>query len=394
MIGLNDYSFSNKKAIIRVDFNVPVQDGKVSDDTRIKAALPTINKVLKDGGAVILMSHLGRPKGKEEKFSLKVVAEYLSGLIDNKVSFAEDCRGDIAKNAAENLQNGEVLLLENLRFYDEEKKGDENFAKELASLADCYINDAFGTAHRAHASTTVIAQFFPNDSIAGFLMEKEVKNIERVLNHGESPVLAIVGGAKVSSKIDILENLVGKVDELIIGGGMAFTFLKALGHNTGKSLVEDDKVEVAKKLIEEAKSKGVNLLLPTDAICNTAFSETEGEIASRNITDIADNEMGLDVGEASIKLFEESIAKAKTILWNGPMGVFEMAAFAKGTIAIAKKVAEATDNGAFSVVGGGDSVAAVNQFELSNRISHVSTGGGAMLEFIEGKVLPGIAALK
>lgn len=394
MIGLNDYNFSNKKAIIRVDFNVPVQDGKVSDDTRIKAALPTINKVLKDGGAVILMSHLGRPKGKEEKFSLKVVAEYLSGLIDNKVSFAEDCQGDVAKNAAENLHSGEVLLLENLRFYDEEKKGDENFAKELASLADCYINDAFGTAHRAHASTTVIAQFFPNDSIAGFLMEKEVKNIERVLNHGESPVLAIVGGAKVSSKIDILENLVGKVDELIIGGGMAFTFLKALGYNTGKSLVEDDKVEVAKKLIDEAKAKGVNILLPSDAICNTAFSETEGEIASRNITDIADNEMGLDVGEASIKLFEESIAKAKTILWNGPMGVFEMTAFAKGTIAIAKKVAEATDNGAFSVVGGGDSVAAVNQFELSNRISHVSTGGGAMLEFIEGKVLPGIAALK
>jgi phosphoglycerate kinase len=392
MIGLDNYNFSGKKALIRVDFNVPFVDGHVGDDTRIKAALPTIKKILADGGAVILMSHLGRPKGKDAKLTLAPVAKHLDGLIDNEVLFVNDCIGDDVKAAAANLKTGQVLLLENLRFYPEETAGDKAFAEQLASLADVFVNDAFGTAHRAHASTTIVAASFPNDKVAGYLLEKEIISIKKVLEEGKSPVLAIVGGAKVSSKLSILENLVEKVDEIIIGGGMAFTFLKSLGYAVGKSLIEDDLLPVATKFLASAKAKNVKIHLPMDVVCNTEFSN-EGAITTKDVSEMADNEMGLDVGPNSSDLFDEAINRANTILWNGPMGVFEMSSFAEGTIRIAKSVANRTDAGAFSVVGGGDSVTAVNTFKLSHKVSHVSTGGGAMLECIEGKILPGIDAL-
>lgn len=392
MIGLDNYNFSGKKALIRVDFNVPFVDGNVGDDTRIQAALPTIKKILADGGAVILMSHLGRPKGKDAKLTLAPVAKHLDGLIDYEVLFVNDCIGNDVKTAASNLKSGQVLLLENLRFYSEETTGDETFASELASLADVYVNDAFGTAHRAHASTTIVAASFPNDKVAGYLLEKEIISIKKVLEEGKSPVLAIVGGAKVSSKLSILENLVEKVDEIIIGGGMAFTFLKALGYPVGKSLIENDLLATATQFLASAKEKNVKIHLPLDVVCNTQFAN-EGTITTKDVSDMSQDEMGLDVGPNSSDLFDEAINRANTILWNGPMGVFEMSSFAEGTIRIAKSVANRTDAGAFSVVGGGDSVTAVNTFKLSHKVSHVSTGGGAMLECIEGKVLPGIDAL-
>lgn len=392
MKGLDNYNFSGKKALVRVDFNVPFSGIQVGDDTRIKAALPTINKILNDGGAVILMSHLGRPKGRDQKLSLKPVAEHLSGLIDNKVFFTDDCQGISVKQNCEKLEMGQVLMLENLRYYDEETAGDEDFARFLAEQADVYVNDAFGTAHRAHASTTIVASFFPNDKVAGYLLEKEVISIKKVLEDGQKPILAIVGGAKVSSKLSILDNLVEKVDEIIIGGGMAFTFLKALGYNVGQSLIEEDLLDTAKQFLINAKAKNVLIHLPIDVVCNNTFGNT-GNITTKDVSEIGADEMGLDVGPQSSALFNESIARAKTILWNGPMGVFEMSSFAEGTITIAKSVADQTDKGAFSVVGGGDSVSAINQFKLSHKVSHVSTGGGAMLECIEGKTLPGIAAL-
>ncbi len=392
MIGLDNYNFSGKKALIRVDFNVPFVDGQVGDDTRIQAALPSIKKILADGGSVILMSHLGRPKGKDAKLTLAPVAKHLDVLIENDVLFVQDCIGDEVKTAASNLKAGQVLLLENLRFYAEETAGDKAFAEQLASLADVYVNDAFGTAHRAHASTTIVAASFPNDKVAGYLLEKEIISIKKVLEEGKSPVLAIVGGAKVSSKLSILENLVEKVDEIIIGGGMAFTFLKSLGYAVGKSLIEEDLLPVATQFLASAKAKNVKIHLPMDVVCNTEFSN-EGAITTKDVSEMADNEMGLDVGPNSSDLFDEAINRANTILWNGPMGVFEMSSFAEGTIRIAKSVANRTDSGAFSVVGGGDSVTAVNKFKLSHKVSHVSTGGGAMLECIEGKILPGIEAL-
>ncbi|HON18347.1 MAG TPA: phosphoglycerate kinase [Salinivirgaceae bacterium] len=394
MKSIESYNFKGKKAIIRVDFNVPVKDGKVSDDTRIRAAIPTIEKILNDGGAVVLMSHLGRPKGgPEEKYSLRPVADHLKGLIKNKVHFIEDCIGPKAFEAKTKLSYGEILVLENLRFYKEEEAGDEMFARDLASGMDVYVNDAFGTAHRAHASTTIIAQFFPNDKMFGYLMEKEITAMDKVLHGAESPSLAIIGGAKVSSKIEVMENLLSKVDTMIIGGGMAFTFLKAMGKNIGKSLVEDDHLDTAKKIMQLAKDRGVELLLPIDSVNATEFSN-DAQTNITSVDSIPSDMMGLDIGPKTIDLFDKMIRSSKTILWNGPMGVFEMEKFAKGTLQIAQSIAKATEEGAFSLVGGGDSVAAVNQFNLEDKISYVSTGGGAMLEYIEGKVLPGVAAIR
>jgi len=394
MKSIESYNFKGKKAIIRVDFNVPVKDGKVSDDTRIRAAIPTIEKILNDGGAVVLMSHLGRPKGgPEEKYSLRPVADHLKGLIKNKVHFIEDCIGPKALEAKTKLSYGEILVLENLRFYKEEEAGDEMFARDLASGMDVYVNDAFGTAHRAHASTTIIAQFFPNDKMFGYLMEKEITAMDKVLHGAESPSLAIIGGAKVSSKIEVMENLLSKVDTMIIGGGMAFTFLKAMGKNIGKSLVEDDHLDTAKKIMQLAKDRGVELLLPIDSVNATEFSN-DAQTNITSVDSIPSDMMGLDIGPKTIDLFDKMIRSSKTILWNGPMGVFEMEKFAKGTLQIAQSIAKATEEGAFSLVGGGDSVAAVNQFNLEDKISYVSTGGGAMLEYIEGKVLPGVAAIR
>lgn len=387
---INTYKFFRKNALVRVDFNVPLKDGKVTDDTRIRAAIPTIEKILKDGGAVVLMSHFGRPNGQELQYSLKPVAEHLAKLIKRPVQFSADCVGKHAADMAAKLQQGEVMLLENLRFYDMEKAGSDSFARDLARLGDVYVNDAFGTAHRAHASTAIIAKYFPYDKIFGYLMQAEINSIEKIFKSGKSPITAIVGGAKVSSKIGILSNLLDKVDNLIIGGGMAFTFEKAKGNPTGNSLVEDDKVELAKNLLEEAKEKGVNIYLPIDAIEADAFSD---DANTNTTTTITDGWMGLDIGPETIALFDKVIAESKTILWNGPMGVFEMDKFANGTIAIAKMLAEATKKGAFTVVGGGDSVAAVNKFNLAKEMSHVSTGGGAMLEYLEGKTLPGVQAI-
>lgn len=392
MITLDNYNFLNKTALVRVDFNVPLNGRSVGDDTRIKAAIPTIEKIINDGGSVILMSHLGRPKGKDDTLSLELVAEHLNTLIPQRVHFAKDCIGGYAKIAVDNLPKGEVLMLENLRFYNEETEGNEDFAEELASYADVYVNDAFGTAHRAHASTTIVAKHFPNNKVAGYLLSKEVESIEKVLSEGEKPILAIVGGAKVSSKLSILKNLVAKVDEIIIGGGMAFTFLKAMGYKVGKSLVENDLIDTAKDFLANASINNVKIHLPLDVVCNNAF-ENEGRICERDVNNIQDDEMGLDIGLKTCQQFKEVINRAKTILWNGPMGVFELSSFAEGTIYIAKSVSESGERGAFTVVGGGDSVTAINKFNLADKISHVSTGGGAMLEYIEGKTLPGIAAL-
>lgn len=390
-----DYiNFSGKKALVRVDFNVPLDDQfKITDDNRIQGALPTIEKILKDGGSIILMSHLGRPKdGPTDKFSLKHVVKHLATLINTDVQFAADCIGDEAIEKAKNLKSGEVLLLENLRFYKEEEKGNEAFAEKLSKLGDVYVNDAFGAAHRAHASTAVIAKFFPRKKFFGYLMASELNNAEKVLNNPEKPFTAIMGGAKVSDKIELIDKLLDKVDNLIIGGGMAYTFAKATGGKIGKSLVEDDKLDLANSLIEKAKSKGVNLILPVDSVIADDFSNEANTEDAQN-DNIKDGWMGLDIGTESTKTFEEVIKKSKTILWNGPMGVFEMNKFENGTKSVAMAVVEATKNGAFSLIGGGDSAAAVAKFGYNDDVSYVSTGGGALLEYMEGKELPGVKAI-
>ncbi len=395
MAALTSMDLTGKKVIIRVDFNVPLDDDfKVTDDTRIQAAVPTIKEVLNKGAAVILMSHLGRPKnGPEEKFSLKHVVPVLADRLGQDVIMAEDVvEADAVKNVLQ-LQAGQVLLLENLRFHKEETKGDEGFAKKLAQFADVYINDAFGTAHRAHASTAIIADQFADDSKAfGLLMEKEVNNLNKVLSEPEKPFTAIIGGAKISGKIDVINQLIEKVDYLLIGGGMAYTFLKALGFETASSLVEDDKIDVAKAAIEKSAGSGTTLIIPVDSVCADAFSEDANTYVSTD-QNVNEGWMGLDIGPKTIDRYQEVILKSKTILWNGPMGVFEMNAFQKGTVSVAEAVAEATSNGAYSLIGGGDSVAAVKQFGFEDKVSYISTGGGAMLEFMEGKVLPGIAAI-
>lgn len=390
---LADFDFKNKKALIRVDFNVPLDENfNVTDTNRIEAAKPTIDKVLQGGGSVILMSHLGRPKGKEEKYSLKHILKTTSEILGVDVKFAEDCIGEKAEKAAADLKPGEVLLLENLRFYSEEEAGDVEFSKKLASLGDIYINDAFGTAHRAHASTTIIAQFFPNGKCFGILLQKEIESLDKVLKSSEKPVTAVLGGSKVSSKITVIENILDKVDHMIIGGGMTFTFVKALGGKIGDSICEDDKLQLALDILRLANEKNVKIHIPVDVVAANAFSN-DAETQIVNVKEIPDGWQGLDAGPESLKNFKEVILASKTILWNGPLGVFEMEKFAKGTIELGNFIAEATQNGAFSLVGGGDSVAAVKQFGLESKMSYVSTGGGAMLEMLEGKTLPGIAAI-
>ena len=391
---VDQISFSGKKALIRVDFNVPLDENyNITDDNRMTAALPTIKKILNDGGGVILMSHLGRPKGgPEEKYSLKHLIPHLSDLLGQQVQFADDCIGAAATEKAKALGKGEVLLLENLRFYKEEEKGDKDFAERLSKLGDIYVNDAFGTAHRAHASTAVIAQFFPTAKCFGYLMAAELQNAEKVLNGAAKPFTAIMGGSKVSDKIELIERLLDKVDNLIIGGGMAYTFAKADGGAIGKSLVEADKLDLALSLVEKAKQKGVNLLLPVDNVIADKFAnDANTDVAKTG--EIPDAWEGLDIGPETVKLFSKVIEESKTILWNGPMGVFEMDTFMVGTKAIADAVAKATDNGAFSLIGGGDSAAAVAKFGMTEEVSYVSTGGGALLEYMEGKELPGVKAI-
>lgn len=391
---IDDFNFENKKALIRVDFNVPLNENfEVTDANRIEAAKPTIIKVLEDGGSAVLMSHLGRPDGKRNPdLSLKHICAKVSEVIGVSVKFVDDCVGDKAEEAVSELKSGEVLLLENLRYYSEEEKGDEVFSEKLSKLGDIYVNDAFGTAHRAHASTTIVAKFFPEAKCFGYLLAKEIDAIEKVMQTGEKPVLAILGGAKVSSKITIIENILDKVDDLIIGGGMTYTFIKAQGGSVGNSICEDDKMELALDILKKAKEKGVNVHLPVDVLAADDFSPN----ANTKILDvdkIPNGWQGLDAGPQSLENFKRVILQAKTILWNGPVGVFEMEKFAKGTIAIGNYIDEATQNGAFSLVGGGDSVAAVKQFGFEDKVSYVSTGGGAMLESLEGKTLPGIAAI-
>lgn len=390
---LNDFNFENKKAIIRVDFNVPLNDKfEVTDATRIEAAKPTIIKILEDGGSCVLMSHLGRPKGKQEEFSLRHIVKSLIDVIGCNVKFVEDCVGEKVEEAVANLDAGEILLLENLRFYDEETKGDVEFAEKLSKLGDIYVNDAFGTAHRAHASTTIIAQFFEENKCFGSLLAREIESIDKVLNNSKKPVLAILGGAKVSSKITVIENILDKVDHLIIGGGMTFTFVKAKGGSVGDSICEDDKMELALNILKQAKEKGVEVHIPIDVIAADDFSN-DANTKVLDVTEIPDGWQGLDAGPKSLAIFDEVVNKCKTILWNGPLGVFEMESFAKGTIALGHSIDKATQNGAFSLVGGGDSVAAVKQFGFAEKVSYVSTGGGAMLEMLEGKSLPGIEAI-
>jgi phosphoglycerate kinase len=390
---IDGFNFKGKKAIIRVDFNVPLnKDYEITDDSRMRAAVPTIKKILNDGGSVILMSHLGRPKeGPEEKFSLKHLTKHLAKLVNAEVKFADDCIGESAVKLSAELKPGEVLLLENLRFYKEETKGDEAFSKKLAALADVYVNDAFGTAHRAHASTTIVANF-ASEKMFGYLMERELTSIDKVLKDTQNPYTAIIGGAKVSSKIEILNNLMDKVDDLIIGGGMMFTFIKAQGGKVGGSLVEDEFLETAKEIMVKAKEKGVNLHIPVDAIVADAFSNDANKKTIKADA-IEDGWMGLDIGPESMKTLAQVVENSKTVLWNGPMGVFEMPNFAAGTKAIADALVAATKKGAFTLVGGGDSVAAINQLNLADQVSYVSTGGGALLEYMEGKVLPGVAAI-
>lgn len=395
MRSISTYDFKGKRALIRVDFNVPLNKEtlEVTDDTRIRAAIPTIKKVLEGGGSVVLMSHLGRPKNiPEEKFSLKNCISTIEKDLGLPIQFATDCIGERAFEKSAALKPGEVLLLENLRFHRREEKGDRGYAELLSKHGDCYINDAFGTAHRAHASTTIVAEFFPNDKMFGYLLEKEIKSVDKVLNSNEKPLTAVVGGAKVSSKITIITKLLDKVDNLIIGGGMAYTFIKAQGGKVGKSLVEDDHLQTATDIMRIAKEKGVNILLPVDTVYADEFSDS-ANVKEGNINEIPDGWMGLDIAKKSVDVFTKTILDSKLILWNGPMGVFEMKNFQNGTLQIAKAVAEATKRGAFTLVGGGDSVAAVNQFGLENEVSHVSTGGGAMLEYLEGVKLPGIAAI-
>ena len=394
MKNFDSFNFRGRKALIRVDFNVPLDESRqITDTTRIDAAIPTIQKILDGGGSAILMSHLGRPKeGPAEKYSLKHLVEYLSASLGVKVGFANDCIGPQAVEMAAGLKPGEVLLLENLRFYKNEEKGDEEFAGKLARLGDVYVNDAFGTAHRAHASTAVIARYFPEDRMFGYIMENEVKSIEKVLKQGERPFTAILGGAKVSGKIEIINNLLDKVDNLVIGGGMMFTFIKAMGGNVGNSLVEEDLLDLAKDTMKKAKALRVNLVLPVDSINADEFSN-DAKITQSAADQIPDGLMGLDIGPSTVAGFTEVILGSKTILWNGPMGVFEMPNFEAGTKGIALAVAGATKKGAFSLIGGGDSVAAINKYHLKEQVSYVSTGGGAMLEYIEGKELPGVAAI-
>ncbi len=396
MTTIDSFNFSGKKAIIRVDFNVPLDKKtfEITDDTRIKAALKTINKILNDGGSVILMSHLGRPKtGPEEKYSLKHIVAHTSKILGREIKFVNDCIGEEVKQAAANLKSGEVLLLENLRFHPEEEKGDENFAKELASLADVYVNDAFGTAHRAHASTTIIAKYFSKENkMFGYLMASEIASADKVMKNTQHPFTAIIGGAKVSDKILILEKLVDIADNIIVGGGMSYTFFKAMGGNIGNSLCEDDRIENAINLLEKAKQKNVKFLLPADSMTSDVFGN-EGNRRTAESKNIETGFMGLDIGPKAVEEFTQTIMNSKTILWNGPMGVFEMSNFRNGTVKIAEAVANATQQGAYSLVGGGDSVAAVNQFGFADKVSYVSTGGGALLEYFEGKELPGVAAI-
>ncbi len=388
-----DINFKDKKVLIRVDFNVPLDsDFNVTDATRIEAAKPTIDKILSDGGSVILMSHLGRPKGVQKEFSLQHIVAKVSEILGNEVHFVNDCIGDKVEQAAANLKPGQVLLLENLRFYDEEEKGQVGFAEKLSKLADIYVNDAFGTAHRAHASTTIIAQFFENNKCFGLLLAKEIESLNKVLQNSQKPVTAVLGGSKVSSKITVIENILDKVDHMIIGGGMTFTFVKALGGKIGNSICEDDKMELALEILKLAKEKNVQIHLPVDVIAADKFAnDANTQIVAVN--NIPDGWQGLDAGPKSLENFKKVILESKTILWNGPLGVFELPSFANGTIQLGNFIAEATQNGAFSLVGGGDSVAAVKQFDLEDKVSYVSTGGGAMLEMLEGKVLPGIAAI-
>ena len=390
---LETANFSNKKVLIRVDFNVPLdENNRVTDHTRIKAAKPTIDKVLAEGGSCVLMTHLGRPKGVDDKLSLRHIVSEIQKVLGVDVQFSKDTIGPGAEAKAQTLQPGQVMLLENLRFYDEEIKGDEQFANALSTLADCYINDAFGTAHRAHASTTIVAQFFPKAKYFGYLLAQEIDAIDRVMSTGEKPVLAVLGGAKVSSKITIIENILDKVDHLIIGGGMSFTFAKAMGGQIGNSICEDDKQELALSILSSAKEKGVQIHLPTDVVAGDQFSN-EANQQIFPIDQIPDGWEGMDAGPESVAAFREVVLKSRTILWNGPLGVFEFSRFSQGTIALGEAISASTKNGAFSLVGGGDSVAAVKQFNMENEVSYVSTGGGAMLESLEGKTLPGIAAI-
>ncbi len=392
---IDDYNFSGKKALIRVDFNVPLnKQFKVTDDSRMRAAVPTIRKILDQGGSVILMSHLGRPKeGPEDKYSLRHLQDHLEQLVNTTVLFAQDCVGEPAREKAAELQPGEVLLLENLRFHKEETKGDEAFAAKLAELADVFVNDAFGTAHRAHASTTIVAKFFPEDKMFGYVIARELEAVDKVIKDTKKPYVAVIGGAKVSSKIEVLQNLLDKVDDLIIGGGMMFTFIKAQGGNIGSSMVEDDFLDTAREIMQIAQQKGITIHLPKDVIAGDSFSNDARTqtLASDNIPE---GWLGLDIGPESHEQFSQVIAKAKTVLWNGPMGVFEMEKFAAGTKAIAQALVACTRNGGFTLIGGGDSVAAINQLGLADQVSYVSTGGGALLEYMEGKVLPGIQAIR
>ena len=390
---LNDFNFENKKALIRVDFNVPLNDKfEVTDATRIVSAKPTIIKILEDGGSCILMSHLGRPKGFQDEFSLKHIAAKVEDILGVEVKFVPDCIGEEVEAAAASLEPGQILLLENLRYYKEETAGDKAFAEKLSKLGDIYVNDAFGTAHRAHASTTIVAEFFPENKCFGKLLAQEIESIQKVMETGEKPVLAVLGGAKVSSKITIIENILDKVDHLIIGGGMSFTFVKAQGGKIGNSICEDDKMALALDILKQAKEKNVQIHIPVDVVAADAFSN-DANTQIVDINEIPDGWEGVDAGPKSIKLFHDVVMKSKTILWNGPLGVFEMESFAKGTIELGNSIAESTKNGAFSLVGGGDSVAAVKQFGFEHKVSYVSTGGGAMLESLEGKTLPGIAAI-
>lgn len=392
---VDSYNFSGKRALIRVDFNVPLDsEFRITDDKRIAAALPTINKIVNEGGSAVLISHLGRPKeGPAEKYSLRHLVSHLSHLLNREVKFADDCIGPKAYELSSSLKPGEVLLLENLRFYKEEEKGNEEFAEKLSKHGDVYVNDAFGTAHRAHASTTIVATFFPHAKVFGYLMAAEVANAEKVLNGPSRPFTAIMGGAKVSDKILLIEQLLNKVDNLLIGGGMAYTFAKAMGGNIGSSLCEDDKLELAKELISKAKAKGVNLALPKDSVIADAFNN-DAHIAHAYNDAIKEGWMGLDIGNETVGEFDKIISGSKTILWNGPMGVFEMSKFENGTKSVAHSVVKATEHGAFSLIGGGDSAAAVAKFKLENKVSYVSTGGGALLEYMEGKVLPGVKAIQ
>ncbi len=394
MLTVDDFNFENKKALIRVDFNVPLDaEFNVTDSNRIEAAKPTIIKILEDGGSVVLMSHLGRPDGKRNPgLSLAHICDKVSEILRVEVKFVEDCVGEKAEKAVAELQNGEVLMLENLRFYPEEEKGDVSFSKQLARLGDIFVNDAFGTAHRAHASTTIVARFFPDKKCFGYLLAKEIKAIDKVMKTGEKPVTAILGGAKVSSKITIIENILSKINHLIIGGGMTYTFVKAQGGKVGNSICEDDKMDLALSILKKAKNLGVQVHLPVDVIAADDFNnDANTKIVA--VDNIPDGWQGLDAGPKTLEIFKEVILSSKTILWNGPVGVFEMENFSKGTIAIGNYIEEATKNGAFSLVGGGDSVAAVKQFGFEDKVSYVSTGGGAMLESLEGKSLPGIAAI-